>query len=403
MVRSARKPLFAVGLSLTAALLAACGSVSGTPVAGEIDVRELEVGTYLTDKYTYKLTTGTSGALLEGFRMSEAVAPTVAVDPSLIFGRGGRATVDAADATESGLAAVSEPVLLRNNLLTAFTASGSDKIELPGQPDPVGATTVTTMLLRFADAKTAKTAARELEDADFGVAPDQNRKLSLSQYPDAYIHWRPGIATIGAFLPHEEFVVSLFIERPTAEEKDLLEWVRKSLAAQVPVLDKFEPTPQSGFSNLKVDPDGLLARVAVRDRDEFAPDPREFNVYGATKLVHDANNQSNVRKAVQDSGAQAAAQADTGAAIRTRDEAGAKLLLDALVADESDHYETLTAPKDVPGARCVRLNGQGDPSSEYKNRCYVNYKSYVGVVSSDDEADVRQKIAAQYALFANSL
>lgn len=403
MVRNARKPLFAVCLSLTAVLLTACGSVNGSPVAGELDVRKLEVGTYPTEKYRYNLNTGTFGPLLEGFRMSEAVVPSVVVDPSLVYGRGGRATIDAADATDTALAAVSQPVLERNNLLTAFAASGSDKTELPGQQDAPDTTTVTNMVLRFTDEKTAKTAAKELEDADFGVAPDLNRKLSLSQYPDAYIHWRPGVATVGAFMPYRDFVISLFIERPKAEEKDLLDWVRKTLDAQVPVLDKFQPTAQNQFSSLKIDPEGLLARVAVRDRSDLEPDPRSFNIYGPTRMVHNANNQTNIRKAVQDSGAEAIATADTGSVVRARDEAGAKLLLDAFVADESDHYDSIDAPKDVPGARCVRLNSKGDTETEYKNRCYVTYKRYVGVVSSDDEPDVRQKVAAQYALLANSL
>ncbi|NNH71933.1 hypothetical protein HLB23_19070 [Nocardia uniformis] len=403
MVRSARKPLFAVYLSLTAVVLAACGSVHGTPVAGEIDVRELEVGAYSTDKYRYDQDAGNSGALLEGFRMSEAVAPTVAIDPALVYGRGGRATTDAADATETALAAVSEPVLERNNLLAAFAASGSDRADLSGREDAPDSTTVTNMVLRFADEQTAATAAQELEDADFDVAPELNRKLSLSQYPDAHIHWRPGIATVGAFMAYRDFVISLFIERPEAVEQDLLDWVRKALDAQVPVLDKFEPTAQSQFSSLEVDPDGLLARVTVKDRSGMEPDPRLFNIYGPTKLVHNANDQSKIRKAVQDSGAEAMANADTGSVIRTRDAAGAELLTTALLADESDHYDTTDAPKEVPGARCVRLNSKGDSETEYKNRCYVTYKRYIGVVSSDDESDVRQRVAAQYALFANSL
>lgn len=57
----------------------------------------------------------------------------------------------------------------------------------------------------------------------------------------------------------------------------------------------------------------------------------------------------------------------------------------------------------MPGAKCVQLNSKGDSSSEFKNRCYVTYKRYIGIVSSDDEPDVRQKAAAQYALLANSL
>ncbi|MEV6069741.1 hypothetical protein AB0L82_24605 [Nocardia sp. NPDC052001] len=399
MVRNSRRALFAACVSLTALLLTAC-SVSGTATPGEIDVRKLEVGGYPVDRHTYAQDAGSNGPLLEGFRMSEAVVPTVKIDPSLVYGGGGRATTDTADATKVGLAATSQPVLDRNHLITAFAASGADQ---PGGPTQKGGTSVTNMVMRFSDDKTAKTAARELEDADFGVAPDLNKKLALSQYPDAFIHWRPGIATIGAFLPYKQYVVSLFIERPTADQQDLLSWVRKTFDAQVPVLDHFTPTPEANLTSLKVDPNDLLARAVIKDRNGHVPDPKQFAVYGGTKIVHNANNETKIQQAVTDSGADALATVGEAWLIRARDDAGAQALMPALLADETDHYDSVAAPNDVPGAKCVQLNSKGDTDSEFKNRCYVVYKRYIGVVSSDDEPDVRQKIAAQYALLANSL
>lgn len=73
-----------------------------------------------------------------------------------------------------------------------------------------------------------------------------------------------GVPTIGAFLPYKQYVISLFIERPKAEEKDLLDWVRKSFDAQVPLLDKFTPTPEANLTALKVDPNNLLARAVIK-------------------------------------------------------------------------------------------------------------------------------------------
>ncbi|MBL1075120.1 hypothetical protein JK358_12025 [Nocardia sp. 2] len=406
MVRTARKPLFVACLSITALLASACMEISGNPVAGEIDVRKLEVGQYKVSKFSYNQNAGNSAALLEGFRMSEAVVPTVRIDSSLTYGRGGRATVDTADATDAGLADVSKPVLDRNKMITAFIASGTDKIPLSGGKSEPGATTITNMVLRFPDSQTAKTAARELEDADFNVAADINKKVPLSQYPDAYVHWRPGVPNMGTFMAYKDFVISLLIERPTADEQDLLSWVRKTLDAQVPLLDKFVPTPESKLSSLQVDPDDLLARVVVKDRPKngtTTPDPTAFAVYGPTKIIHNANNESDIEKAVTASGADAIAYSDYSTVIRTRDDAGAQTMLSALVADESDHYDTIAAPNDLPGAKCVQLNSKGDTEIEYKNRCYVAYKRFIGVVSSDSEADVRQKIAAEYALLANSM
>ncbi|QLY31914.1 DUF7373 family lipoprotein [Nocardia huaxiensis] len=401
MVRISRKPLFVACLSITALLATACMKIDGTPVAAELDVRKLEVGKYEVSQFSYDQDPGKKAALLEGFRMSEAVVPTVRIDSSLTHGGIGRATSDTADATDTALADVSTPVLDRNRMLAAYVVGGSDR-----EPDATGETSVMNMVMRFPDAQAAKTAARELEDVDFNVAADINKKLTLSQYPDAYIHWRPGVPNIGTFMAYKEFVISLLVVRPSADEQDLLSWVRKTLDAQVPQLDKFTPTPESKFSSLKVDPDNLLSRVVVKDRPTNGKgtlDPILFAVYGPTKLVQNASNESDIQKAVTDSGADAVAFNEDSAVVRTRDAGGAQVMLSALVADESDHYDSLPAPNDVPGAKCVKLNSKGDTQTEYKNRCYVAYKRFIGVVSSDSESDVRQKIAAQYALLANSM
>nr|WP_245716656.1 hypothetical protein [Nocardia mikamii] len=196
MDRTIRRSLVFTCAALLA-VLTGCG-VQGTPTAAEIDVRTLDVGPYPVDRHSYDATAGGKGALAEGMRMSQAVVPAVRIDPSLTIGAGGRVVPDSTDATRRLLAAVSKPVLDRNKMVVAYVAAGSDK---PGSLDSAAAaTSVTDLVLRFPDESAARQAARELEDVDFGVAPDLNRKLALPKYSDAYIHYRPGIATIGTFM-----------------------------------------------------------------------------------------------------------------------------------------------------------------------------------------------------------
>ncbi|WP_249644132.1 DUF7373 family lipoprotein [Nocardia sputi] len=400
MVRTQRIALTASCLAL-AGMLAGCAGVQGTPTAGEIDVRVLEVGTYPIDKHDYSQDSGGKGALLEGMRMSDAVVPTVRIDPMLKFGRGSTVVTDAEQALNF-VAKVSKPVFDNRKLIVGYAASGADRPDPAGQSNPApDATAVTNALFRFPDEATAKLAARELEDVDIAISPD-NRKLSSTKYPDAHIHWRPGVPTVGTFMAHKEFVISLFIQRPTADGDDLVKWVDKTLAAQVAQLGEFTATPENKLDSLEVDPDGLLARVAVADRKDRAPDPASFAVYGGYHTVHRADDESVHLRLIEDAGVDHIGLVDDSYVARTRDAEAAQKLVTGLLESEGAHYDPLGAPRDVPGAKCLQLNSKGDAEREYKYRCYVAYKRYVGVVTSDKEPDVRQKVAAEYALLANS-
>ncbi|WP_069163696.1 DUF7373 family lipoprotein [Nocardia altamirensis] len=401
MVRTSRIVVTATCIAL-AGLLTGCGGVQGIALAGEPDVRKLEVGTYPVDRHRYNQDPGDKAALLEGMRMSDAVVPAVLIDPSLKVGRGSAVIADSQQALDF-VAKVSKSVFDDRKLITGYAASGADKPDPVGETNPAADTTaVTIALFRFPDQAAAKLAARELEDVDISISPD-NRKLPSTKYPDAYIHWRPGVPNIGTFMAYKEFVVSLFVQRPRPDSADMVSWVDKTLTAELAQLDKFQATPHDQIKNLKVDPDGLLARVAVGDRKSRTPDTATFGIFGADHMVHRADDESNHLRLLQDAGADRLALVDDSYVLRTRDAAAAQKLATGLLESEGAHYDSLGAPKDVPGAKCLQLNSAGDPQRQYKYRCYVPYKRYVGVVTSDKEPDVRQKVAAEYALLANSL
>ncbi|MFE7796226.1 hypothetical protein [Nocardia sp. NPDC057440] len=400
MVRISRIALAAACIGL-AGVVTGC-SVPGTPTAGEPDVRKLEVGTYQVDRHKYPQDAGSNGAVLEGMRMSEFVVPTVRVDPVLNYGRGSTLIATAEDAIDF-LANVSKPILENRKMIVGYAAIGADRPDPPGEKRPSReATAVTNVVLRFPDEAAAKLAARELEDTDLAVSPD-NRRLESTKFPDSYNHWRPGIPTIGTFMAYKEFVISLFVQRPKADGPDLLSWVDKTLAAQVPALDKFQATPQNKLGTLKVDPDGLLARVAVTDRKGHTPDGTSFAIYGANFMISSSDDEGVRKRLMEETGVDRVAIVDASSVTRVRDSAAAEKLITGLIGSAGSQFDPIGAPNDVPGAKCLELNSKGDPDREYKYRCYVPYKQYVGVVTSDKEPDVRQKVAAQYALLANSL
>ncbi|MEU6579682.1 hypothetical protein [Nocardia sp. NPDC046763] len=394
MRRPARVVTAITCLALTA-LLSGCGK-SGTAVPGELDVRTLDTGSYPVNRYTYDRNNGGKGNTLEGIRMTAAVAPAVKIDSHLNIGRGGVVLSTVDDVVNvSHLSSAVKGVLTNRGFVAGVAASGSDREDVNDNPDPNG-TTITTRVLRFPSADNAKLAARELEDADFNVALNVNQKLTLPDYPDAYAHWRPGVPNIGLTMARKDFVISLFILRPSADQQDLLSWAKKTLDAQAPTLDAFQETPNDLISQLPVDPDRLLARTLVTDRDHKTVDPDNFAVFPANWLILPSDDMAYWTKLVSDGGADEMSSADGNFVIRLRN---GKASTDFVTGMISNLQETATSgPDKVPDVKCVHRTSDKTPS-----RCYVSYKQYVGVVNGTNDSDAQKKAAAQYALLANSL
>src|SRR5690606_35614163 len=171
MARTSGVATVVVALAAVAAL-AGCSAVAGSALPAEPDVRTLAVGPDQVTKHRYDQESGGRGALLEGMRMSEAVVPTVQIDPSLTYGRGSKVLADSNEAL-GFLAQVSKPVLDTRKFVAGSAAAGADEADPPGETRPAPDTTaITTVVLRFPDEAVAKLAARELEDADIGVSPE---------------------------------------------------------------------------------------------------------------------------------------------------------------------------------------------------------------------------------------
>lgn len=387
--------VFAISCLAVTALVAGCGK-SGTAIPGEIDVRTLDTGSYPVDRYTYDRNANGSGNALEGMRMAAAVVPSVKIDSSLDISFAALVMADSTDVINYGhLAAAAKPVLDNRGYLTGYAAGGSDRAQVNGNPDPNG-TDVTVRVLRFSSADNAKLAARELEDADFNVALNVNQKLSLPDYPDAFSHWRPGVPNIGLAMPHKDFVISLFISRPTANQADLLSWAKKALDAEVPQLDAFGETPADQIAQLPVDPDRLLARTLVADRDHKTPDQDAFALYPANWLVLVADKMADRVQLVANTGLTEIAIADGNFVFRLRDAQAGKDFAAGMIKTLGENSSA--ALDKVPDTTCVHRDSDSAPS-----RCYVGYKQYVAVVDGTSVSDAQSKAAAQYALLANAL
>ncbi|WP_280234010.1 DUF7373 family lipoprotein [Nocardia cyriacigeorgica] len=387
----------ALAIAATAALTG-CSSVSGTALPGEPDIRDFDIGTYPTTpldmrwEYLNGLDSGTELAIM---RLSDNVVNGFEIDPKIKYNRGVKGFPDAEAATEL-LADVNGPVLERHNFMFGLGLTSADRAKSPDKS--VGDTAVTIGVLQFPDETTAKAAARDLDQTDFAVAPDQNKPVELKKYPDAHSHWRPGHPTLGTTMAVGSYVVTLLITWPSSDLDSLTSLAEKTYAAQIPLLKELAPLSKREVLELPFDPDSMFQRTLASDDFYFTPMVGKVATHKPRGLLHWVGEPTDVQQAMQDSGVDSISLADETYLWRTKDADAAKKFAGTRLT--ASRWTSIDAPKDVPEARCSEDSTPKDSDQKYV--CIVHYDRYVAQVQSGQPVDVRQRAAAQYALLANS-
>ncbi|WP_157513933.1 DUF7373 family lipoprotein [Nocardia concava] len=393
-------------LAIAAAAVAGCATtVDGAAHPGEIDVRTLDVGKYSTDplelRYTYGPGMG-NGFNLATQRLADHVVNGADIDPALAFGTGVISILDADRATKV-LAKATKPVLEADKMMFGISVGHSEK-----QPDPTGKTPAdsaftTVTVIQFPDAATASKAAAELDEADFGVAPDLNQRVPLPKYPDAHAHWRPGVATLGSTIARGSYVVNTYLGVKDPELPQLTALAEKVYNAQLPLLDSLPALDREGVLRLPYDADGMLRRTLNTD-DNFAPNFLEQAVADQRGFLNRMTDQVFWRRLVTDSGmdryaTSGASYSGSSMLFRTRDARAARQLATAIL--EHGYSGAADTPAGIPDTKCGESTAK-NKSSVKRYRCMLSYRGYTALVESDQLADVHQRAAAQYALLANS-
>ncbi|MBF6411961.1 DUF7373 family lipoprotein [Nocardia cyriacigeorgica] len=389
----------------TLALLTACSTVTGTPVAAEVDVRTLEVGDYPIEPLDVNgVRVASDGPILEGLRMAGAIAVPHEIDEDLVHSWG-TDVIDspkkAADA--SAISNVNLPTLERHGFLVAFDIAEADEpFPTDVRPTETDATVTRVVLMRFPDAERARTAARELESTDFAVSPD-NRPVTVPGYAGAHAHWRPGIKTVSALMAHDEIVISVFLQHPTPDLDAMTTRLREIFDAQLPLLDEFEPTPPGEFADLPRDPDDMLRRALTPGpRDQRVPiSAGDYSAWTGRAAVHFRPvDQPELLEAWDDGGVDAVAESGSTTVFRFRDNAAATAFGTAWAENQGPNSQPIDPPADVPGVRCVERPATTGKSAVA--RCYLTYRRHAAFVTGDGPTDVRHQAAAQYALLVNT-
>lgn len=125
-------------------------------------------------------------------------------------------------------------------------------------------------VLEFPDTATASAVATRLEHDDFTYHRD-NEPVRLERHPETAAHRRPQVPSIGSWTSHRQFVV--FVKAgddratpdPAARSAELGRTIERTLDLQVPLLDRFTPTPAAELATIDLDPDGMLGRTLELD------------------------------------------------------------------------------------------------------------------------------------------
>lgn len=423
--------LFLALVALTT--VASCGNrTAGLPIAGEIDVRHLDVGPFSAepiDTYTQYSHSVESGSELATMRLSNHMATGLDFDRRLTFGTSAESMAASSSDLNGNiskfkqvLSEASARAILQNGVLFGFASGSSDH-----EPDRTGQSLSSAILtnlsvFQFPSPEKAARAAVEMEQADFDVAPDKNQSVTLGKYPDARSHWQPGTPTLGSFIAHGNYVVTIFAKIPEGRLPELSAITEKAFDKQIPMLDNL--VPLSAEEVLKLEPNNSTNRRIITPAKHYIPSNESLGTYEKQGFLHFQKDRAAAKKMFDALHIESYTVSDAYLTITTnydrtgntqaligkevtRNVTGGAILYQAADSTAArtawqqllESPDATTQPKGVPDSKCAQLPDDGT----YRQfSCAVMYHQYVAVVWGRQLADAQQRAAAEYALLANS-
>ncbi|MFI9510972.1 hypothetical protein [Nocardia sp. NPDC052566] len=382
-------------MTILAFAVTGCGAaVSGTAVRQETDLATLDVGNYQTRPRTIGNAKNLKQARVrESQRLSDFVALPSEADPGYVEDQtGGIRSHLVLNRKGMGDLVINDTF---NDVAKDLLAGWVNAENTGGPSGDTPRRTLSIAVLEFPDARTAAEVGPVLEHDDFTYNPD-NVPVELPKYPAAKAHWRPMVSSIGSWTMHERYVVFIkVVDDTTAPDLPaLVAHTQRMLDVQLPLLDKFEPTPADRLKTIPLDPDGLLGRtLPTNPAFRYRPDPD--GVYtgrgGLTGLDHATT------RFLTDGDVDRIALGDTLVA-RSRTAGGALNAWRKLEAElrEDQKRMPIDPPKGIRGnVVCFR-----EPNPTY-SLCAFQIDRYVVQAVSSQRQDIYQKISAQYALLTS--
>jgi hypothetical protein len=183
----------------------------------------------------------------------------------------------------------------------------------------------------------------------------------------------------------------------------LIQRVKTALDQMTPLVNKLYPIADAGLTGLPLDPDHMLSRIFVSG--EVPKVDGNFGSMGPRAAAFCADSETRREVLYAQAGIDRCAVTEEGSLLRAKDEAAAKTYLPKIAESlRSEYIDHDVAPPDgLPNARCFEEK-QAIWADNANGRfgCLVSYGRYIGEVFSNEETDVRQRAAAQYAILVNS-
>ncbi|MFJ2665094.1 hypothetical protein ACIO14_12140 [Nocardia fluminea] len=405
---------YAVLAATLATVLTACGStLSGQALPGEIDVRNLDVGSYPTEP----LNAHDDDPIPDLYEMDEVAAMRIAdyvinsrdIDAQMTYGKRGTTVLAGLMPSALGDEPAMSAIAKKHKMLYGFASNGASmdsRVETDGgwpTKKAENRLTATTMVLQFPDADRAAAAAKEFYDTDFGMQEGRNQPVALPGHPAALSHWRPDSPFLRTVLPHGPYVIAFLLSVPTPDQQALTALAANAYTEQIAALAKTTPLTDEQVMTLPWDPDHLLMRTL--NPEELA-DPEGSGYYvvtGKHGILHYAGDplptdRHYIDEQLTKMSAQRVALSWGSIAVRTPDEHTARRAVTEKMFLWQVEGEAANPPG-LPDAACVENKRTG---AAKRFSCIVAYNEYVGIVSGNQLLDAHQRAAAQYALFANS-
>lgn len=379
---------------LVLATTTSCGSVmAGQAIRAEPDISGLDVGNYPTKPVEFGVAGDDEAARYrEGQRLGDFVALPFEADPSYVnrvAGTGGPVVLDRRDMQSLVVNDTFDQVAgdLVAGWVHTWTTGG----------DPVGAQQLSIAVLMFPDPSTAASAAVGLEHDDF-TFNTANRPVQLPKYPQSSAHWWPGHASLGSWTAHDRYVIFVKYEDRSGRA-DLPAMVLRTeslLDVQVPLIDRFEPTPPDRSDEIALDPDGLLALTLPKSPNMiamFGP-PDAFRGRGAIYALSGITSLNFL-----ETGRVTGIALGESVVIRSETPQGAEALYENFrpAASESGASRAIESPEAIDGkVECFsrEVAAHENPSAF----CVLRTGRYFAQVEGGQIQDLHQKTSAQYAL-----
>ncbi|WP_280397412.1 DUF7373 family lipoprotein [Nocardia carnea] len=383
--------------AVLATVVSGCGSVvQGEAVRAKPDLSDLDVGNYSTEPFLYGTAAdGHAARYREAQRLGDFVALPFEADPAYVtrmMGMGGPVVLDRRDMRSLVINDTFDEVAA--DLIAGWVHTWSTG------GDAGTAQQMSIAVLMFPDAAIAEDVAAGLEHDDFTFNID-NRPVQLPAYPHSKAHWRPGIASLGSWTSHDRYVI--FVKYNDLSGKtDLPSMVQRTealLDVQIPLLDRFEPTPAEQLSDIELDPDSVLA-VALPKSEALVATTGPASAFRGRGSLYALSGIENLD--FLDKGQVTAIGLAESVVMRSRSTQGAEFLLKNFEpSGEGSQSTPIESPEGITDGE-VRCYSRKLEQWETRpsNFCLFQTGRYFAQVEGSQIQDLHQKTSAQYALLA---